>query len=447
MSAAERKLPEDPVPGSTVAVLPQGAEDPPPGVKTMAIVRWALIGLMGIAAAAAWLHAVRPASGATGKHAEALFHCPMHPSVVQDQAGDCPICGMRLVAVEPRPSVATPATGGVPGLAAVSIEPERLQLIGIRTAQASRRRLAPELRTAGFVAADEDRLASITVRYSGYVKDVRVKGTVARVKKGQVLATVYSPELITPQLSFVNGVRWRKAPGVGAPAPSGSVPLADDPRRRLLLLGVSEQDLAEIERRLEPMQELKIRSPIDGWAVASALREGSYVEPGAELFQIADLSKVWVIADIVERDMGRVRVGQHARLTIAAYPDRIFRGQVEFLYPALNPATRTLQARIELANPDLLLRPGMYGDAFIELGASDAVAVPEEAVVDTGGTQYVFVAGSAGQLAPRRVAVGSRAEGWVEIVSGLTAGETVVTTGNFLVDSESRLRAALENRP
>jgi Cu(I)/Ag(I) efflux system membrane fusion protein len=447
MSAAERKLPEDPVPGSTVAVLPQGAEDPPPGVKTMAIVRWALIGLMGIAAAAAWLHAVRPASGATGNHAEALFHCPMHPSVVQDQAGDCPICGMRLVAVEPRRSVATPATGGVPGLAAVSIEPERLQLIGVRTAQASRRRLAPELRTAGFVAADEDRLASITVRYSGYVKDVRVKGTVARVKKGQVLATVYSPELITPQLSFVNGVRWRKAPGVGAPAPSGSVPLADDPRRRLLLLGVSEQDLAEIERRLEPLQELKIRSPLDGWAVASALREGSYVEPGAELFQIADLSKVWVIADVVERDMARVRVGQHARLTIAAYPDRIFRGQVEFLYPALNPATRTLQARIELANPDLLLRPGMYGDAFIELGASDAVAVPEDAIVDTGGTQYVFVAGSAGQLAPRRVAVGSRAEGWVEIVSGLVAGETVVTTGNFLVDSESRLRAALENRP
>src|SRR3954463_8457494 len=446
MSVAERTRPGDALPGRSVEVLPQGAEDPPPGVRTMAMVRWALVGVMAVAAAAAWIHLARPASGAAA-HAAALFHCPMHPSVVQDQAGDCPICGMTLVAVEPRRSVATPATGGVPGLAAVSIEPERLQLIGIRTAQASRRRLVPELRTAGFVAADEDRLARITVRYSGYVKDVRVKGTVARVKKGQVLATVYSPELITPQLSFVNGVRWRKAPGVGGPAPPGSLPLAAAPRRRLLLLGVSEQDLAEIERRLEPLQELKIRSPIDGWAVASALRQGSYVEPGAELFQIADLSKVWMIADVLERDMARVRVGQHARLTIAADPDRIFRGRVEFLYPALNPATRTLQARIELANPDLLLRPGMYGDAFIELGASDAVAVPEEAVVDTGGTQYVFVAGSAGQLAPRRVAVGSRAEGWVEIVSGLTAGETVVTTGNFFVDSESRLRAALENRP
>src|SRR3954465_15782192 len=154
MSAAERKLPEDPVPGGTVAVLPQGAEDPPPGVKTMAIVRWALVGLMGIAAAAAWLHAVRPASGATAKHAEALFHCPMHPSVVQDQAGDCPICGMSLVAVAAREPEAIPAGAGVAGLAPVWIEPERLQLIGVRTAQVARRHLAPQLRTVGFVVAD-----------------------------------------------------------------------------------------------------------------------------------------------------------------------------------------------------------------------------------------------------------------------------------------------------
>ncbi|HVI22134.1 MAG TPA: efflux RND transporter periplasmic adaptor subunit [Myxococcales bacterium] len=446
MSVAERTRPGDALPGRTVEVLPQGAEDPPPGVRTMAMVRWALVGVMAVAAAAAWIHLARPASGAAA-HAAAQFHCPMHPSVVQDQAGDCPICGMRLVALAAREPEAIPAGAGVAGLAPVSIEPERLQLIGVRTAQVARRHLAPQLRTVGFVVADEDRLKSITVRFSGYVKDVRVKGTVARVRKGDVLASIYSPDLTTPQLSFVNSVRWRKAGGAPNAPPSASAPLPDDPRRRLMLLGVSEQDLVEIERKLEPLQELKIRSPVDGWAIGNTLRDGSYVEPGAELFQIADLSKVWVIADVLERDMARVRVGQHARLTIGAYPDRIFRGQVEFLYPALNPATRTLQARIELANPDLLLRPGMYGDAFIELGASDAVAVPDDAVVDTGGTQYVFVAGSAGQLAPRRVAVGSRAEGWVEIVSGLTAGETVVTTGNFLVDSESRLRAALENRP
>ncbi|HEY6003294.1 MAG TPA: efflux RND transporter periplasmic adaptor subunit [Anaeromyxobacter sp.] len=422
----------------------------------MAIVRWSLVGLMAIAAGAAWIHVARPTSGAASR-ADARFHCPMHPSVLQDHGGDCPICGMRLVPVpaqgsgsgtklEPRGREASVQGGpsSVPGVVPVFLEPERLQLIGVRTAQAARRRLAPELRTVGFVTADENRLASVTVRFSGYVKDVRVKGAVARVRKGQVLASVYSPELVTPQLAFVNSVRWSNAAGSAGTPPAASAPLSDDPRRRLLLLGVSEQDLAEMEQKLEPLQDLKIRSPIDGWAVSSTLREGSYVEPGAELFQIADLSRVWVIADFFERDMGRIRVGQPAKVKIAAHPDRIFSGRVEFLYPSLNPGTRTLQARIELANPNLLLRPGMYGDVLVELGPSDVLAIPAEALVDTGETQYVFVAARGGQLEPRRLAVGARGDGWVQVLSGLSEGETVVTTGNFLVDSESRLRAALD---
>ena len=472
--------------------LPEGTESPPPGVRTMAIVRWSLVGLMAIAAVAARIHVSGATSGTTSR-TEAQFHCPMHPSVVQDQAGDCPICGMSLVPVSARAAVASPAAhgpgdgkaasagqgayfcpmhpevtsddptarcakcggmklqprdpgasgrGAVPGLVPISLEPERLQLIGMRTAPVARRRLAPELRTMGFVTADEDRLTSVTVRFSGYVKDVRVKGAVARVRKGQVLARVHSPELITPQLAFVSSVRWRDAAGGAAPAASSAA--GDDPRRRLVLLGVSGEDLAEIERRLEPLQELTIRSPVDGWAVSSTLRDGSYVEPGAELFQIADLSKVWVIADVFEREMGRVRVGQPAKVKVAAYPGRTFTGRVEFLYPALNPGTRTLQARIELANRDLVLRPGMYGDVSIELGGSDALAIPAEALVDTGETQYVFLASEGGRFEPRQVEVGVRVDGWVQILSGLSAGERVVTTGNFLIDSESRLRAALE---
>ncbi len=455
MSDAEQGRPPEPGSnGRTVEVLPEGAEAPPPGVRTMAIVRWSLVGLMAVGAIAAWIHVARPTSAAISR-AEAKYHCPMHPSVVQDHAGECPICGMSLVpaaaqgAGGARPSDGAAAhlasaPGGVPGLAPVSIEPERLQLIGVRTAQVTRRRLAPELRTVGFVTADENKLGSVTVRFAGYVKDVRVKGAVARVRKGQVLASVYSPDLLTPQLAFVTSVRWTNASGGAGTPPAASAPLSDEPRRRLLLLGVSEQDLAEIERKLEPLQELKIRSPSDGWAVSSTLREGSYVEPGAELFQIADLSRVWVIADVFERDLGRVRVGQPAKLKIAAYPDRTFTGRVEFLYPSLNPATRTLQARIELRNPNLMLRPGMYGDVFVAVGSSDALAIPAEALVDTGETQYVFVAARGGRLEPRRVTVGTRADGWVQVLSGLSEGETVVTNGNFLVDSESRLQAALE---
>jgi membrane fusion protein, copper/silver efflux system len=487
MDAAEQGLPER---ESTGAPLAEGAESPPPGVRAMAIVRWSLVGLMAVAAIAAGVHVARPASGATSR-VEAQFHCPMHPSVVQDRGGDCPICGMSLVPISaevagrvPAARDAVPGTarqgayfcpmhpevtsddpaarcekcggmklqprggeasarGAVPGLAPVSIEPERLQLIGMRTAQVVRRRLAPGLRAVGFVTADENRLTSVTVRFSGYVKDVRVKGAVAPVRRGQVLASVYSPELITPQLAFVTSVVWSNAAG-SAPATDSATTAKDEPRRRLVLLGVAEEDLAEIERRLEPLQELKIRSPVDGFAVSSTLRNGSYVEPGAELFQIADLTKVWVIADVSEREMGRVRVGQPATVKVAAYPGRTFTGRVGFLYPALNPGTRTLQARIELGNRDLVLRPGMSGDVLIEVGGAEALAIPVEALVDTGETQYVFVAAGKGRLEPRRVEVGMRADGWVEVLSGLSGGETVVTTANFLIDSESRLRAALD---
>jgi membrane fusion protein, copper/silver efflux system len=434
--------------------LPEGVEHPPRGVRTMAAVRWALVGVMAAVAAAAWIHVGRATPAAEARAVE-RFHCPMHPAVVQDGPGDCRVCGMRLVATE---RAGERAATSVPGVAAIALDPERLQLVGVKTARVARRGVAPALRAFGVVAADEGRRASVTVRYSGYVKKLRVKAGVARVRRGEVLATVYSPELVTPQLAFVNSVRWARASGatgaspasarpaatapVAAPAPGA--PAADDPRARLRLLGVCEQDLAEIERRMEPLQALAIRSPIDGWAVSSALRDGAYVEPGAELFDIADLSTVWVLADVAEGDVGRVRVGQRATLRVAAYPDRSFAGRVEFVYPALS-GSRTLQARIALPNPDLLLRPGLHGDVRVDLGGrADALAIPAEALVETGDAQYVFVAAGGGRLVPRRVVAGARAAGWVEVLDGVSEGDAVVTTGNFLVDSESRLQAALE---
>jgi Cu(I)/Ag(I) efflux system membrane fusion protein len=476
---SEQRGPED---------LPEGQEAPPPGVRTMAGVRWALVALMALVAAGAWLRFAdvggRPAAAA------AAWQCPMHPSVIQDRAGDCPVCGMSLVQVKPgdrraaAPAAAAAAGPGkywcpmhpevhsddpearcekcggmklvpreapggaaaaVPGLVPVDIGSERIQLMGVRTAKVLRQDVAPQLRTVGFVAANESTLAIITARVTGWVEELKVAQSGQRVEKGQVLATVYSPELTTAQQVYVNALRWTREPAPGAaPSPSTAGSLDQDARRRLELLGVAPQDVAEIARAGKPLASTPIRSPASGYVARRGALPGLYFSPGTELFQIADLSTVWVIADIYEYDMSRVKVGQRASLSLGAWPGERFDGRVQFIYPAVNPESRTLQARMEFRNPGLKLRPGMYGDVVIGLDAADALSVPIEAIVDTGEIQYVFVSKPGGRFEPRMVKLGVRSEDRVQVLEGLAEGETVVTTANFLVDSESRLRAAVE---
>ncbi len=509
--------------------LPEGREAPPPGVRTMATVRWSLVALMALAAAGAWVYwadvRVKPA------HAAVAYQCPMHPSVIQNQAGDCPICGMSLVLIEPgakkvaalaaaaagpgkywcpmhpevhsddpearcekcggmklvprEPAVRPPPGPGkywcpmhpevhsddpearcekcggaklvareppegkpIPGLAGlvpVDIGAERIQLMGIRTAKVVRESLSPQLRTVGFVSANESTLAILTARFTGWVEELKVGQSGQRVEKGQVLASVYSPELTTAQQVYVNAIRWTKDPsGLAVTSGSSGANLDQDARRRLELLGLAQQDIAEVARAGKPLVSLPIRSPVTGYVARRGALPGLYFTPGTELFQIADLSSVWVIADIYEYDMSRVKVGQRAALSLGAYPGERFTGKVQFIYPAVNPESRTLQARMEFRNPGLKLRPGMYGDVVIELDAADALAVPTEAIVDTGEVQYVFVTRPGGHFEPRRVRTGARTEAKIQVLEGLAPGETVVTTANFLVDSESRLRAAVE---
>jgi Cu(I)/Ag(I) efflux system membrane fusion protein len=476
---SEQRTPEE---------LPEGREAPPPGVRSMAIVRWGLVGLMALAAVGAWLHwsdlGARPARAAV------VWQCPMHPSVMQDQSGDCPICGMSLVQVQPgtprataaaarpaagpgkywcpmhpevhsddpqarcekcggmklvpRETAAPAAPGAVPGLVPVDIGSERVQLMGIRTAQVVHEDLSPQLRTVGFVSANESTLAILTARFTGWVEELRVAQSGQRVEKGQVLVNVYSPELTTAQQVYVNAMRWTRDPSAGAPAGNVSGSLDQDARRRLELLGVAPQDIAEIAKGGKPLISTPIRSPVSGYVARRGALAGLYFTPGTELFQIADLSTVWVMADIYEYDMSRVKVGQRASLSLGAYPGERFVGKVQFIYPAVNPESRTLQARMEFRNPGLKLRPGMYGDVVIDLDAASGLAIPTEAIVDTGERQYVFLAKPGGRFEPRLVKLGARSEDRVQVLEGLARGETVVTTANFLVDSESRLRAAVE---
>jgi len=408
-------------------------EAPPAGVRVAAIARWALIAVLSCAAAVAWLYSEPPARGVV--ETASRYQCPMHPTILRDGPGECPICRMELVPVT-RHESAAPERGGVPGLAPIEIGLERTQLAGIRTAVATRQRLTAQLRTTAFVSADESTVALVTTRFSGWVEEVRAQ-VGERVEKGQILATVSGPELLTAQKVFLVGRGWAAKQNV----PAGPV---EEENNTLQRLGIAQRDIDAVVRRGRPLLAIPLRAPVSGYVAKRSVLPGLYVQPGAELFQIVDLATVWVLADVHEQDVRRVQLGRRAQLLLGMPVREAFRGSVDFIFPALDPDTRTLRARVRLPNPDLRLRPGMSGTLVIDVPADDALTVPAEAVVDTGEQQYVFIARSGGRFEPRTVRVGASADGRVQVLEGLQEGDPVVTTANFLVDSESRMRGAVE---
>lgn len=402
----------------------------------MARLRWALVALSAALAAGTWVEYARVA--ASPVRAVARYHCPMHPAIVAERPGACPICGMDLARIHADDRTARPS--GVPGLVPVDLTPERIQLIGLRTAPVARAEIAPTLRTVGFVTADEGGIAIVAARFSGWIERLLVPRSGSPVKRGQRLAAIYSPELIAAQQIYLNAVRWESE----STAAKGASVIERDARARLQLTGMSEEDIDELARRRQPMRLLHVRSPIDGYVGKKAALAGAYVQPGAELFEIADLSTLWVIADVHASEIGRVQVGQAARISVPGGSGPELDGTVSFVYPAVSTGSRTVQVRLAVRNPGLRLRPGMFANVMLSARAVHGLVVPSEAIVDTGQIQYAFVKSGGGRLEPRQVRLGVRSGGKVHVLEGVAEGEEVVTTANFLVDSESRLRAALE---
>jgi multidrug efflux pump subunit AcrA (membrane-fusion protein) len=451
----------------------------------MAMVRWALVALVAVAAAATWIAYARTAGERPGV-AGVEYVCPMHPQVVADHPGECPICGMDLVQAPSRtasgspPAPAAHAAAGpqrytcpmhpefvtddpgvrcpkchmklvavapaeaMPsGLASIELAPDRVQLIGMKTALVVREPLTPTIRAVGFVTVSETGLVSVNARFGGWIEDLTVGETGRLVQKGAVLASLYSPEAQNAQQIFLNSARWTgQAASPGIARPAGDV--ERDARLRLELMGMDPRDIDALAASGVPARGLAIRSPVRGYVARKSAVRGLFVPAGGELFQIADLSTVWVIIDVYESDIPRIRVGQQASFESRANPGRKLSGRVGFIYPALNTGSRTLQARVELRNPSLELRPGMYGDVTLDLGAAQALVIPTDALIDTGEQQYVFVDRGAGRFEPRLVRAGWSGNGKTAVLEGLAAGERVVTTANFLLDSESRMRAAVE---
>ena len=424
--------------------MPEGEEAPPSGVRTMAIVRWLLLASVVLAAVYTVSLALLPSrSGAAstkdehaGHEHAAKYYCPMHPQIVSDQPGQCPICSMSLV---PMKEGGTKAPGGssgpaVEGLVPVDAPPDRVQAIGIRVEAARRAPLAASMHAVARITADESRLTRIHVRFGGYVEKLFVAEQGAPVRKGQPLAAIYSDEVFRVEQELLQAKDWGDS-------------LADRARQRLRVLGISPDEIAAMLRRGKPDEVVTLRSPASGYVVALNVVQGDRVDPDRELFEVADLSRVWAIADVYERDLVRVKPGLMAVLALDAYPGKKFNGRIEYVYPRLDPETRTLPVRIAFSNPAGALKPGLYGAVEIGLQARTGVTVPAEAVIDTGDRRYVFVETAPGRFEPRVVTVGERSGDRAEILAGVTEGERVASSGNFFIDSESRLKASIAEAP
>ncbi len=326
----------------------------------------------------------------------------------------------------------------------VRIGADKLQQLGVRTEMATRRVLFRTLRIAGTLQVDERRQWTVSPKFEGWITELRVSTTGALVHRGDPLLEVYSPDLVGAEEDFRVAVgALASLRSADAEAQSGAARLVESSAERLRNLGIAAGDLPALRDGAAPRRSLVLRAERDGVVLEKTARAGMRFMAGEALYQLADLSSLWLIGSVAEQDLALVRVGQRATATTVAYPGRTFAGTVSFISPVLQPETRTAQVRIELANRDGLLKPAMFGSVDLPAGRTEAsLAVPESAILDTGTRQLVLVDRGGGVFEPREIRVGARGDGYAEVLTGLDAGDPVVVNGNFLIDAESNLRSA-----
>ena len=431
----------------------------------------------------------------------ARYHCPMHPTYISDKPGDCPICGMKLVPIEDadanemavregnaghhseetgakeerrilyyvdamnpanrsdKPGKApdgmdlvpvyeeeTPAAHGtaVPGYVPVKISSERQQLMGIITEEAREMDLEQSIRTVGRVTADETRMYHIHTKFEGYIEQIYVNYIGQYVKEGDPLFSVYSPELLASQREYLLALKAKEQmDGSGQGLRLPGVDLVESGRERLALWDITREQISQIEKTREPIRALLIRSPVSGFISDKTAIQGMKITPADTLYKITDLSSVWVQADVYEVNLPFVKVGLPAAIQLPYQPGKTLRGRVTFINPTLDEKTRTVKARLEFPNPGEILKPEMYVDVIFGGTMGRGVAVPDSAVISTGERMIVFVARGDGVFEPREVLTGLKVRGFYEIKKGVAAGEEVVTGANFLLDSESKLKASI----
>jgi RND family efflux transporter MFP subunit len=381
---------------------------------------------------------------------------PMHPSYKSDKPGKAPDCGMDLVPVyeekgpsssgappasrEGRDEAAPPGGPAEPGTI-VELSPQAVSAAGVATARVQQASLSRVIRAVGTLGMDETRLTHIAARVAGRLDRLYLNFTGESVRRGSPIYAIYSPDLVASGREYALALEnlSRARAGGDAGYIDSAESLVKAARARLSLWGLDRDQLDRIARTRQTEVDLVVRSPVSGTVLEKKVVQGQYVTEGQDLYLLADLSNLWLSARIYEQELGGVKVGQEASATFPAYPGREFRGRIRFIDPVLDPATRTVGVRIELPNQGGLLKPGMFANAALQAGLGRGLAIPKSAVLDTGVRQVVYVRLGPNRFAGRQVRLGPSAGDLVQVVQGLAEGEEVVTSANFLIDSQAQL--------
>jgi RND family efflux transporter MFP subunit len=428
----------------------------------------------------------RPAEETDGQSGKQLWTCGMHPQVIQDHPGNCPICGMKLVPVKGSSTSQPKADSGnkerkikywrapmdpnyisdkpgkspmgmdlvpvyedeAPADSGVRVDPSFIQNFGVRTAKVERGSIPANIRTIGVLDFDQKNIVSVNTKFEGWIEKARVNYIGEQVRKGDVLFEIYSPQLVTTEQEYLANLDYvNQLSNNGDPdAIKRARLLLEATHERLHYWDISDDQVAALRQSGKILRTLKVLSPVSGMVVEKMgdSLEGMKVTPGMNVYKIANLATLWANIQVFEYQVQHLALGQTAHLTLDAFPGQNWTGKIIYIDPKVDPKTRTLQASVEIANPDLKLRPQMYAD--VEIYAPEVagvVKVPEEAVLHTGERNIVIVRKDSGLFDPREVSLGASGGGYQEVRSGLKAGETVVTSAQFLIDSESNLKEAV----